>query len=196
MRKIEPILLMLMCLRADWQAGKQAGRLASRFSKIIYKLDHLDYGLFSTSTALKCILYSWLFSLKGMFWSTINLDVIFITITTITAQLTPKFTLVSAIHVCVLQLYSSDQSELACYTWVRLLMLHSSQSQVLHLSQSQVSHTSQGFCAFWDFIHYARESDSSVVHASQTSCMLHACTYVRLGMLHANKIWQAWPTYV
>ena len=49
-------------------------------------------------------------------------------------QLTAKFTLVCAIHACVVQFYSSDLSKLMCHTQVRLLVLQLSWSQVLHES--------------------------------------------------------------
>ena len=51
-----------------------------------------------------------------------------------TVQLTAKFTLVCAIHTCVVQFYFSDLSKLTCHMRVRLLVLHSSRSWVLHLS--------------------------------------------------------------
>ena len=76
-----------------------------------------------------------------------------------TVQLTAKFTLVCAIQACVVQFYLSDLSELACHVRVRLLMLHSSQSQVLHMSYS--------LC---------------VLHVSKIS-------RVKSGVLHENKTW-------
>ena len=59
-------------------------------------------------------------------------DFVWTTMYVHTVQLTAKFTLTCTIHACVVQFYSSDLSELACHTRVRLLMLHSSQSHVLH----------------------------------------------------------------
>ena len=77
-----------------------------------------------------------------------------------TVQLTAKFSLVCAIQACVVQFYSSDLSKLACHTRVRLLVLHSSQSQVLHVSQT--------LC---------------ILHVSK---ILH----VKSGVLHGNKTWR------
>ena len=75
-------------------------------------------------------------------------------------QLTAKFTLPCAIHGCVVQFNLSDLSELTCHTQVRLLMLHSSQSQALHMSQT--------LC---------------VLHMSNIQ-------HVKSNVLHGNKTWR------
>ena len=49
-------------------------------------------------------------------------------------QLMAKTTLAYSIQACVIQFYLSDLSQLACHMRVRLLLLHSSRSQVLHTS--------------------------------------------------------------
>ena len=73
---------------------------------------------------------------------------------------TANFTLMCAIHVCVVQFYSSGLLELTCHMRVRVLMLYLSLSQVLHASYT--------LC---------------ILHGSKILC-------VKSGVLYKNKTWQ------